>query len=240
MIPTKKTKLSFLAKFFELQTKMLWSTKQLDTHMYSSSPLEWPLLDKNIAYWIDTKTSSQIHLLGNIMIWYTGTTALILYILLNIFYVLRRRRLHFDLPENEWHRFRQVGDSFLVAYFIHYLPYFTMDRALFLHNYLPAFLFKILLLCYVFEHIDYLLRLHCYVNCKFTVKGTLHPQRIWLVRSYRLGILIWLISVIWVFIKFLPLTYGMQKLSAREVINLRWKDTWDFIIQVNKLTSNRI
>ncbi|XP_011176830.2 protein O-mannosyltransferase 1 [Zeugodacus cucurbitae] len=240
MIPTKKTKLSFLAKFFELQTKMLWNTKQLDAHMYSSSPLEWPLLDKGIAYWVDTKTSSQIHLLGNIIIWYTGTAALIFYIILNVFYVLRRRRLCFDLPEREWHRFRQIGDIFLVAYFIHYLPYFTLDRALFLHNYLPAFLFKLLLLCYVLEHIDYLLRLHCYGNCKFAVNGTLQPQRIWLVRSYRLGILLWLTSVIWVFIKFLPLTYGIHKLSVHEVISLRWKDTWDFIIQVNKSINNPI
>ncbi|XP_067643351.1 protein O-mannosyltransferase 1 isoform X2 [Eurosta solidaginis] len=144
MIPTKVIKLTFIEKFFELQTKMLLYTKQMDDHMYSSTPLEWPLLDK-------------------------------------------------------------------------------ADRTLFLHHYLPAYLFKILLLCYVFEHIDYLLRLYCYVSKK--------SQRIWVVRLYRLGVLFWLISVIWVFIKFLPITYGLKKLSSQEVMNLRWKDTWDFILQ---------
>ncbi|CAD7005076.1 unnamed protein product [Ceratitis capitata] len=231
MIPTKKTKLSFLQKFYELQTKMLWNTKTLTAHMYSSSPLEWPLLDKGIAYWVDSKTNSQIHLLGNIITWYTGTGALLLYIVLNIFYVLRRRRLHFDIPESEWKRFRYAGDIFLVAYLMHYLPYFTMDRALFLHNYLPAFIFKLLLLCYIIEHIDYLLQLHCSTKDKDSAKKTVRPKLIWLVRSYRLGIILWFVAVLWVFFKFLPLTYGIKKLSSDEVINLRWKDTWDFIIQ---------
>ncbi|XP_053954474.1 protein O-mannosyltransferase 1 [Anastrepha ludens] len=231
MIPTKKIKLSFLSKFFELQTKMIWNTKQLDSHMYSSSPLEWPLLDKGIAYWVDSKTNSQIHLLGNVIIWYTGTAALLFYIALNVFYVLRRRRLHFDLPEREWKRFREVGDIFLVGYLMHYLPYFTVDRALFLHNYLPAFLFKLLLLCYVLEHIDYLLRLRCYSDTDASGQGVLHQKWIWLARGYRLGIIVWFMSVVWVFLKFLPLTYGIQKITAQEVISLRWKDTWDFILQ---------
>ncbi|XP_067643362.1 protein O-mannosyltransferase 1-like isoform X1 [Eurosta solidaginis] len=57
MIPTKVIQLTFIEKFFELQTKMLLYTKQMDDHMYSSTPLEWPLLDKDIAYWVNPKTS---------------------------------------------------------------------------------------------------------------------------------------------------------------------------------------
>lgn len=53
MIPTAPTKLSFFEKFWELQMKMLrYTDKPGNTHMYSSEPLEWPLMSKGIAYWV--------------------------------------------------------------------------------------------------------------------------------------------------------------------------------------------
>lgn len=52
MIPTSQRKLSFWQKFVELQTKMFWHTDQIQSHMYSSEPLEWPLMEKGIAYWV--------------------------------------------------------------------------------------------------------------------------------------------------------------------------------------------
>ncbi|KAM7357423.1 protein O-mannosyltransferase rt [Cochliomyia hominivorax] len=218
MLPTKPTALTFFDKFFELQSKMLWHGPQIQAHMYSSEPLEWPLLSKGIAYWLDNKSNGQIHLLGNILIWYSSTLSVFVYIILGTFYILRRRRLCYDIDEMEWQKFLSVGHIFFIGYLIHYLPYFFMERTLFLHHYFPAFLFKLQLLCYVIEHIDYLLRRYC-------------GQALWMVRSYRLGIISWFIAVVSVYIRFLPLSYGLQKLTADEVIQLRWKDTWDFVLQ---------
>lgn len=217
MIPTQKTKLSFLEKFFELHSKMLWSTKNdISSHMYSSEPLEWPLLDKGIAYWVDKKSNGQIHLLGNVLTWYSATAAIFVYFGLLAFYLVRRQRLAFDLPQREWQRFLDVGDIFVGGYLIHYLPYFFVDRTLFLHNYMPSLLFKMLLLCYIVEHVDYLLR-----------RFTKNP---WIVRSYRLGVILWVFGVFHVFKKLLPLTYGIDKLTGNEIAQLRWKDTWDLIV----------
>lgn len=53
MIPTARTVLSFWDKFVELQMKMIWHSDQIQSHMYGSEPLEWPLLTKGIAYWVD-------------------------------------------------------------------------------------------------------------------------------------------------------------------------------------------
>ncbi|XP_032598902.1 protein O-mannosyltransferase 1 [Drosophila grimshawi] len=222
MIPTKRTKLSFWAKWLELQTKMFWQAKQVQSHMYSSQPHEWPLLDKGIAYWLDDGSSAQIYLLGNVLIWYMASAGLLIYAGLLIFYALRRRRLCFDISAVEWRRFLIAGDTFFVGYLMHYLPYFFVDRTLFLHNYLPAFVFKLLLLCYVLEHLEYLLRRHCNA-----VRG------MQLVRLYRFVLLLWLFAVVGIFVKFLPLSYGSKKMSAKEIIDLRWKDTWDFILQKN-------
>ncbi|KAL7734893.1 hypothetical protein ACLKA6_011167 [Drosophila palustris] len=224
MIPTKRTHLSFWAKLLELQTKMFWQAKQVQSHMYSSQPHEWPLLDKGIAYWLDSSSSAQIYLLGNILIWYTASAGLAIYTILLIFYAVRRRRLCFDVSSGEWRRFLIAGDTFYVGYLVHYLPYFFVDRTLFLHNYLPAFIFKLLLLCYVLEHLDYLLRRHC------IGRGAILKH---MVRIYRLAVILWLFAVFFVFVKFLPLSYGSRKMSAKEITNLRWKDTWDFILQKN-------
>lgn len=58
MIPTSATKLSFWQKFFELQYKMLFtSTDGVQNHMYSSEPLEWPLMSRGIAYWVSSKSN---------------------------------------------------------------------------------------------------------------------------------------------------------------------------------------
>jgi hypothetical protein len=61
MIPLKQTHLSFWQKFRELQTKMLWqNTETVQNHMYSSEPLEWPLLSKGIAYWYQKESNVSI------------------------------------------------------------------------------------------------------------------------------------------------------------------------------------
>lgn len=217
MIPTSRTTLTFWEKFLELQSKMLWHTEQLQSHMYSSEPMEWPLMDKSIAYWIDKNSNAQIHLLGNILIWYTGSLSIVTYAALYAFYLMRRRRLCYDLSPSEWSRFLLAGELFLAGYLIHYLPYFFVERTMFLHNYLPAFLFKVLLLCFVVEHIDLVLR-KVFANRMVTL-------------LYRSLVGLWLLAVLFVYKRFLALSYGMTKLTAEEILDLRWKDTWDFILR---------
>lgn len=41
---------------------------------------------------------------------------------------------------------------------------------------------------------------------------------------------IWIVAVIWIFRKFSVLSYGVTPLTAVDVIKLRWKNSWDFII----------
>lgn len=53
----ERTDLSFWQKFRELQTKMFWQSDTVQNHMYSSEPLEWPLLTKGIAYWYQKDTN---------------------------------------------------------------------------------------------------------------------------------------------------------------------------------------
>lgn len=63
MIPTARTSLTFFEKLLELQQKLFVhnpNTGETRSHMYASYPLEWPLMDKGIAYWIDRTSNVNI------------------------------------------------------------------------------------------------------------------------------------------------------------------------------------
>lgn len=237
MIPTSATKLTFWEKFFELQYKMIFAgTESVQNHMYSSEPLEWPLMSRGIAYWVATNSNvrtisnlkkiillyvyvhfqAQVHLLGNIVIWYSASISLMVYCALLIFYLLRRRRLCYDLSEENWQKFQQIGEIFLTGYLFHFIPYFFVERTLFLHHYLPAFVFKTLLMAAVIEHIYTLL------------KGFIKLRMI--AYLYILLLLVWVGVVFYTFNRFCVLSYGTTPLTTSDVVNLRWKDTWDFIV----------
>lgn len=141
---------------------------------------------------------------------------LVVYTTLLIIYLLRRRRMCFDLNEIEWKQFKFAGEFLLTGYLMHYLPYFFVERTLFLHHYFPAFIYKILLLCYLIEHIQIILKKN--VNFKL------------LLYLYKMFLFLWLCSIIFVYIKFTVLCYGTTKLTVDDIISLRWRDTWDFIL----------
>ncbi|GAB6024710.1 hypothetical protein CHUAL_009843 [Chamberlinius hualienensis] len=215
-VPTAPTKLSFWDKFWELQIKMFTVNQEnVQDHLYSSEPHEWPTLSRGIAYWISSDSNAQIHLLGNIAIWYTATFGLVVYVSIYIFYLLRRRRLCFDLSEGDWSRFSADGLLFLSGYLLHYVPYFFIERTLFLHHYLPSYIFKLHLLAIVVEH------LYSLIQSKWGWKGT---------RLFQAIVTVWISFVFHVYLKFLAVSYGNVQLVVEDVVGLRWKDSWDFIV----------
>lgn len=243
LIPEEPTDLSFVEKFLELQVKMLITNQEnVQNHNYASDPMEWPFLTRGIAYFIsktsnvgflNTKISvvialllcyilqAQVHLLGNPVVWYSATSGVVVYTGLLVFYLLRRRRLCYDIREDVWNRFTTVGEVLLGGYLFHFVPFFFYDRTLFVHHYLPAYIYKIMLTAFVITHIYDLI-------CS-NVRGLAHNTG--LVRCSMLAaLLVWLMAVIHVFLELSVLAFGIYPLSADEVKDLRWKDTWDLII----------
>ncbi|CAC5405492.1 POMT [Mytilus coruscus] len=153
MIPLEPTHLSFWTKFTELQLKMLMGKAEEMEHKYSTEPIEWPFMDKNVAYWMSPNSNAQIHLLGNPVIWYLGTLSVFGYSALLVFYLLRRRRGWFDLTMGEWNHFVFIAELLIGGYFLHYLPFFLTDSTLFLHSYLPCVIFKILAATALIDHL---------------------------------------------------------------------------------------
>ncbi|XP_036368032.1 protein O-mannosyl-transferase 1-like [Octopus sinensis] len=217
MIPSEPTQLSLWAKFWELQVKMISSNHDVDLeHKYSSGPLEWPLMDKNVAYWISPNTNAQIHLLGNIFIWYLCTASLFGYLTLWIFYMLRRRRSLFDLNEVEWDQFTFTGQLLIGGFLFHYLPHFVTDRTLFLHHYLPAFLFQVITCAALFDHF-------ILISARFVP---------YLSSFVKYLIVLLVLIALGVFLYFSAFSYGNIPLTAADIQQMSWKDSWDFLVRV--------
>nr|XP_037877685.1 protein O-mannosyltransferase 1 isoform X3 [Bombyx mori] len=217
MIPTAVTQLTFWEKFTELQYKMIAHAPDAPHgHMFASEPAEWPLLVRSIAYWLSPDSNAQIHLIGNIVTWYTGTISVVVYSALLAIYSVRKRRACEDLPPFVLNKFYETGYTLFLGYWLHYLPYFFIDRTLFLHHYLPAYIFKILLLAYIMDHIYLVLQLH---------EKTKHVTNLFI-----LCVTIWLSYIVLTFKKFSVLNYGNVDLKENDLMSLRWKDTWDFIL----------
>ncbi|XP_054440807.1 protein O-mannosyl-transferase 1 isoform X2 [Pteronotus mesoamericanus] len=208
--------LSFMARFSELQWRMLTVRSDDSEHKYSSTPLDWVTLDTSIAYWLHPRTSAQIHLLGNVVIWASAGLATVLYALLFCWYLLRRRRNICDLPEASWLRWVLAGALCAGGWAANYLPFFLMEKTLFLYHYLPALAFQILLLPVVLQHVGE------------------HLCRSELWRSlFGAVVVAWFSAACHVFNVLRPLTYGDTPLSASELQALRWKESWDILIRTH-------
>nr|XP_018899540.1 PREDICTED: protein O-mannosyltransferase 1 [Bemisia tabaci] len=210
MIPLTATTMSFWQKFVELQYKMFFShLENVKDHIFSSEPIEWPLMSRGIAYWLSsTSEENQIYLIGNRIIWRSGVISLLMYAGLFTIYLLRRRRLCYDLPQEVWDHFVDIGKFCVLGYSLHYLPFFFAERTLFLHHYFPALVFKILLTAAMVEHIDCLLKLYTKINLVRIVSFI-----------YYILVCLWLVFIFYSFRKFLPFSYGshLSNLSVMKV-----------------------
>ncbi|UYV78219.1 POMT1 [Cordylochernes scorpioides] len=226
-VPLQPTRLSFWEKFWELQVKMLSVNQEVvQDHVYTSDPFEWLLMTRGIAYWVSPDSNAQIHLLGNVVVWYSATLGLGIYLGLLALYLLRRQRGVYDISEpsqqvcvEAWEKFWYSGLVTLGGFSLFLVPNFLTDRTLFLHHYLPSYLFKVLLLCSLLHHLDHLILL---------VKRPL--VRVCLQVVFYLAVGTWLIAAAAVFWRFRVLSYGSPPLSSQDVTNLRWLDTWDLLI----------
>ena len=214
-VPLTPTRLGFWAKMKELQYKMLFGNNdRIEGHTYENqSPLDWLFLSQGIAYWVDSNSNSQVHLLGNLCLWLTSLVAMFTSILFFIFFLLRRRRQFFDLNESQWNHFSSVFRICLIGFLANFLPYFFVERTLFLYYYLPCLYFQHLFLSSLVE---------------FTESWLTSYPRIKLILF--IGQILFFILFLYNFIVFLPVSFGSGNLTAADVEKMRWKPSWLFII----------
>lgn len=122
-----------ITKFFQLNTEMYRSNQRLTaTHPYGSRWYSWPFMGRPIFYWVSD--NSRIYLLGNPVIWWASSVA----VLLSLIYVSRHR----------------IIKILLGGYFLNLLPFIGVKRVMFLYHYLTGLVFAILILVYLIEKQD--------------------------------------------------------------------------------------
>ncbi|XP_033647476.1 protein O-mannosyl-transferase 1-like [Asterias rubens] len=206
-------KLNFWGKFWELQMKMLTKNFEINhQHRYQSSPQEWPFTQRGIAFWLSKNSNMQIYFLGNPVTWCVATVSILVFISILITFIIRDRRKCQDLTQDEWERLVVTSVVFLGGWILNYLPYFLMDRTLFLHHYLPALLCKVMLLAATTEWIY------------STILRSSAQQSVFI------GLIaIFLTWVLAAWFNLVPFTYGHIELTSQEMISAQWMDTWTFL-----------
>ncbi|KAK4049599.1 Dolichyl-phosphate-mannose--protein mannosyltransferase 1 [Microbotryomycetes sp. JL201] len=194
----------FLSKFLELQ-RVMWRTNAglTDRHAYDSRPQSWPILRRGINFWV--KDHRQVYLIGNPFVWWSSTLAVFFYAAVRILLVLRAQRGYSDFSNTQVSTYDRLCGVLALGWALHYFPFFLMGRQLFLHHYLPALYFAILLLAVVFD----------------LATSRLRPR-------LRLQVVIVLtIFVFWSFWHFSPLTYAGEW-TRGQCERAKWGRHWDF------------
>ncbi|CAG8439456.1 7653_t:CDS:10, partial [Scutellospora calospora] len=147
-----KRRISFLAKFLELQNLMLSHNSGLTKpHPYSSGPINWPFLVRGISFWTKNDERQQIYLLGNPFNWWLSVGAMAVLVGVVSADLISRQRGINPISETVRKRLYNSGLFFLTAWFLHYAPFYLMGRSLFLHHYLPAVICSYLVTATVFN-----------------------------------------------------------------------------------------
>ncbi|MEK7507308.1 MAG: phospholipid carrier-dependent glycosyltransferase [Patescibacteria group bacterium] len=138
---------SLFQKFIELNLQMYSANARLTAgHPYSSQWYTWPFMARPVYYWNETLpgnqinyTPARIYFLGNPVVWW-GSTVAVLYFLLTL------------IPAFSGNRDKEkLAMALLGAYFLNLLPFIGIKRAMFLYHYLTALIFAILILVYLVD-----------------------------------------------------------------------------------------
>jgi dolichyl-phosphate-mannose-protein mannosyltransferase len=143
--------LSDWEKFIELNL-MLWRYHQSmhQNHPYSSTAFEWLWMKRPIYYWEngDNDNKARIYLLGNPFLWWAGSIA-ILFLLSNEIHTLKSKWLAFFNPKNK--NPNLDTDTFILILFLaNFLPFFMIDRVMFIYHYNVALVVSLMGLSHVF------------------------------------------------------------------------------------------
>ncbi len=159
------------------------------------------------------------------MVWYTSSLAVVLYVIVRGFMILRAKRGYRDFENSKnpfgFCHYKMLQLTLLstakvvkydtlcgflfMGWFLHYFPFFLMGRQLFLHHYFPALYFAILLCSGIFD----------------LLTSALRPR-------IRLQIAVVLIVLaIWNFQYLSPLAYG-STWTRSNCEKAKWLKTWDF------------
>ncbi|EIM86638.1 glycosyltransferase family 39 protein [Stereum hirsutum FP-91666 SS1] len=218
--------MNFFKKFFELQTLMLQHNAGLTaSHPYASQPINWPFLLSGISFWTQSEGQKQIYLIGNVVGWWTCVIAMSIYVGIIGADMLARRRGITPIEPPVLNRLWNNAGFFVIIWFIHYFPFFLMNRQLFIHHYLPSHLASALVAGAVLNFV-----LSDTINYPISIRGL--RTRAQPTQYAELGVKapivvgLFAIAMMACLVYLAPLTYGTPGLTGEQVNAHRLLSSW--------------
>ncbi|OAQ25441.1 glycosyltransferase family 39 protein, partial [Linnemannia elongata AG-77] len=141
---TSYPKPSFWAKIKEIH-KLMWSyqsSPEENLQISSSNPRQWPLGQAMILAW--SGYQRQMAIVANPVVWWTSAMGLVVYLASMAIFAVRQKRGYFETGQFQRFHLSDAG-TYFTGWAFHYIPFFFIDRILYLHHYFPALYFSILL-----------------------------------------------------------------------------------------------
>ncbi|KAJ1963960.1 Protein O-mannosyltransferase 2 [Dipsacomyces acuminosporus] len=207
---SKYVKTNFVVNMVHLNIEMGKTNNALspDRDKYNaleSDPWSWPFLiyPMRMVGWGDK--SIKYYEIGNVLLWFGSSIACITYPLRLIYYLLRMQRKCSDWSKHDLLEYWDRSKFLFGGWALHYIPFFLMQRVLYIHHYLPALYFALLQLAFDLDHFFKCWRRGRYIKAA----------------AWCIGMLVGL-----VFLYFSPFTYGYAG-PAKDLASRRWLSTWN-------------
>ncbi|CAO1631310.1 unnamed protein product [Sympodiomycopsis kandeliae] len=243
-VPPRPIKhMSFFKKFIELQLQMLQQNAGLtQSHPYATGPINWPFLLQGISFWTQNEGQKQIYLMGNLIGWWSGILLVSVFIgILGADTLARRRGLE-PISSHVRNRLGNTIGFFVSGWVFHYLPFFLMNRQLFLHHYLPAHICAVMaaggILQFIFiEEISSPLsnpgpllapsfKAITTSTDGIVLSRPINSTEVVLPKPAKIVIAVLLALTVAMFVFLAPLTYGTPGLTSQQVATRKLLSTW--------------
>lgn len=141
---------SLFEKIIEAHKRMWHINQNLNApHNWQSLPNSWPFLTRGINYW--GENNRQVYLLGNAPTWWATTLAIVIFGIYAATQILRWQKGASIGVDRHVFNFNVQTFKYLLGWVIHFAPSFLMGRQLFMHHYLPAYYFAVLVLSHFLD-----------------------------------------------------------------------------------------
>ncbi|BES91409.1 dolichyl-phosphate-mannose-protein mannosyltransferase activity [Nesidiocoris tenuis] len=208
----------FFAKVLESHAVMLQGNAGLKPKEgeITSRPWQWPI---NYRGQFFSGNSYRIYLLGNPIIWWGNICLLLCFMIVaSIHATLTQRGCDNTICLDETSRVLSACVWLFIGWALHYIPFFAMGRVLYFHHYFPALLYSSMLSGVL---IDF------FIN---TIPSVLYDK--WRSMGHHIVSAPVLGIIVYSFVKFSPLAYGMSGPYSSDVNStmhgLKWLDSWEF------------
>lgn len=201
---------NFLRDFVQLNVAMMASNNALTpdpdkNDELTSKAWEWPILHVGLRLCGWSATHVRYFLLGHPINTWASTAGVVIFGLTTLVYLARWQRGYKDFTWEQLDKYAVAGVIPALGWAFHYLPFIVMARVTYVHHYLPALYFALMLMAFLVD-----LLTTRYVTNKY---------------AKALIFLVLYAETIGVFILFAPISFGMTG-EPETFKYLNWLSTW--------------